>query len=143
MPKCLAADNGQYSLAGKGAWPMLCGEEMRTGLGSGGQGWRREFLWFVSPLGFISRRVPGPPALTRASCPGSLPVACIQSPASFLLVIHVFFLFLASPPAWTLHLPSQSSEMSWVLLSGEAAAQAGKSKSWSLLCELDPSEDPG
>ena len=36
---------------------------------------------------------------------------------------------LRCPPAWTLHLPSQSSEMNRVLLSDEAAAQAGKSKS--------------
>lgn len=34
---------------------MFCGEEMRTGLGSGGLGWeRRELLWFVNLLGFIS-----------------------------------------------------------------------------------------
>lgn len=45
------------------------------------------------------------------------------------------------PPAWTLHLPSQSFEMSWVPLLGEAAALAGSPKTH--LCEMDPSEDPG
>ena len=52
---------------------MLCGEEMRTGLGSGGLGWeRRELLWFVNPLGFISswQRVSGlqPPAMGLCRC---------------------------------------------------------------------------
>lgn len=69
------------------------------------------------------------------------------SKAQFLSCLYPVLsssLLSSQPPlAWTLHLPSQSSEMSLIILSGEAAAQAGKSMSWSCLSELDPSEDPG
>ena len=54
---------------------MFCGEEMRTGLGSGGLGWeRRDLLWFVNLLGFISswQHVSG-----------------LQSPAMGLSLVHV------------------------------------------------------
>lgn len=37
--KVSTVDNGQYGMAGKGAWPMFCGEEMRRGMGCGGLEW--------------------------------------------------------------------------------------------------------
>lgn len=82
------ADNGQCGLAGKGAWPVLCGEEMRTGMGCRGLDWQEGAAVVCESAGI---QLPDTPwtcswtsALTGASYPGSLLVACAQSPAPFL-----------------------------------------------------------
>lgn len=90
------ADNGHCGLAGKGAWPVLCGEEMRTGMGCSGLGWEEGAAVVCESAGIqllVPGLAPGLPALTGASCLGSLSVACVQSPVPFLLVTHA----LSSP----------------------------------------------